>query len=132
MDLIQVEAVYSRLIDEEISGCAAAIDKTSGGSAGARAMIDTITRSFEKNPGKARIKSREILSGGPVAREQRHAGLRRLARLVADLLPPSTALNRSDVLLMTWMEGAEGLTRDRVVDVVMLLFDATAHHISST
>jgi len=43
-------AVYSRLIDEEISGCAAAIDKTNGGSEGARAMIDTITRSFEKNP----------------------------------------------------------------------------------
>src|SRR6185295_822750 len=127
-------AVYSRLIDEEISGCAAAIDKTNGGSEGARAMIDTITRSFEKSPGKARIKSREVLSGGPVAREQRQAGLRRLAELVADLLPPSTALNRSDVLLlglsivaaadellMTWMDSAEGLTRDRVVDVVMLL-----------
>jgi AcrR family transcriptional regulator len=138
-------AVYSRLIDEEISGCAAAIDKTNGGSEGARAMIDTITRSFEKNPGKARIKSREILSGGPVAREQRHAGLRRLAQLVADLLPPSTALNSGDALLlglgivaaadeflMTWMDGAEGLTRDRVVDTVTLLFDATAHHISST
>jgi len=138
-------AVYSRLIDEEISGCAAAIDKTGGGSEGARAMIDTITRSYEKNPGKARIKSREILSGGPVAREQRHTGLRRLAQLVADLLPPSPSLNRSDVLLlglgivaaadellMTWMDSAEGLTRDRVVDVVMLLYDATAHHISST
>ena len=138
-------AAYSRLIDEEISGCAAAIDKTNGGSEGARAMIDTITRSFEKNPGKARIKSREILSGGPVAREQRHAGLRRLAQLVADLLPPSRALNSGDALLlglgivaaadeflMTWMDGAEGLTRDRVVDTVTLLFDATAHHISST
>jgi AcrR family transcriptional regulator len=138
-------AVYSRLIDEEISGCAAAIDKTSGGSEGARAMIDTITRSFEKNPGKARIKSREVLSGGPVARKQRQAGLRRLAQLVADLLPPSTELNRSDVLLLglsivaaadelllTWIDGAEGLTRDRVVDVVTLLFDATAHQISST
>jgi hypothetical protein len=138
-------AVYSRLIDEEISGCAAAIDKTSGGSEGARAMINTITRSFEKNPGKARIKSREVLSGGPVAHEQRRAGLRRLAQLVADLLPPSTAVNSSDALLlglsivaaadellMTWMDGAEGLTRDRVVDVVTLLFDATAHQISST
>ena len=137
-------AVYSRLIDDEISGCAA-IDKTNGGSEGARAMIDTITRSYEKNPGKARIKSREVLSGGPVARDQRRAGLRRLAQLVADLLPPSTALNRSDVLLlglgivaaadellMTWMDSAVGLTRDRVVDVVMLMFDATAHHISST
>ena len=137
-------AVYSRLVDEEVSGCAAAIDKTSGGSEGARAMIDAITRSYEKNPGKARIKSREVLSGGPVAHEQRRAGLRRLAQLVADLLPPGTALNRSDVLLlgfgivaaadellMTWMDGAEGLTRDRVVDVVMLMFDATAHHIGS-
>src|SRR5246500_956216 len=137
-------AVYSRLIDEEISGCAAAIDQTNGGSEGARAMIDTITRSYEKNHLKARIKSREVLSGGPVAREQRRAGLRRLAQLVADLLPPSTAVNRSDVLLlglgivaaadellMTWMDGAEGLTRDRVVDVVMLMFDATAQHISS-
>ena len=137
-------AVYSRLIDEEVSGCAAAIDKTSGGSEGARAMIETITRSFEKNPAKARIKSREILGGGPVAHEQRRAGLRRLAQLVADLLPPSTALNPSDVLLLglgivaaadelllTRMDGAEGLTRSRVVDVVMQLFDATASHISS-
>src|SRR6202008_4695525 len=100
--------------------------------------------SLEETPGKARIKSREVLSGGPVAREQRQAGLRRLAQLVADLLPPTPALNRSDVLLlglsivaaadellMTWIDGAEGLTRDRVVDVVTLLFDATAHHMSA-
>src|ERR1700752_823804 len=87
-------AVYSRLIDEEIAGCTAAIDKTNGGAEGARALIDTITRSYAKNPGKARIKSREILSGGPVAHEQRRAGLRRLAQLVADLLPASTAVNR--------------------------------------
>src|SRR5258708_22930544 len=89
-------AVYSRLIDEEISGCAAAIDKTSGGSEGARAMIDTITRSFEKNPGKARIKSREGLSGGPVARAQRQAGLPPLAPPAADPPPPRTALSRTD------------------------------------
>jgi AcrR family transcriptional regulator len=138
-------AVYSRLIDEEVSGCAAAIAKTNGGMEGARAMIDTITRSLETNPGQARIKSREVISGGPVAREQRRAGLRRLAQLVADLLPPSTALSHSDVLLLglsivaaadellrTWMDSAEGLTRDRVVDVVTLLFEATAHQISST
>lgn len=137
-------AVYSRLIDEEISASAAAIAKSSGGSEGARAMIDTITRSYEKDPVKARIKSREVLSGGPVAREQRRTGLRRLAQLVADLLPSSTALNSSDALLlglgivaasdellMTWMDGAEGLTRDRVVDLVMLLFDAAARHIGS-
>ena len=55
-----------------------------------------------------------------------------------------TALNSSDVLLlglgivaaadellMTWMDGTEGLTRERVVDVATLLFDATAHHIGS-
>ena len=138
-------AVYSRLIDEEVSGCTAAIDKTNGGSEGAHAMIDTITRSYEKNPHQARIKSREVLSGGPVAREQRRAGLRRLAQLVADLLPSSTTLKQGDVLLlglgivaaadellMTWMDSPEGMTRDCVVDVVMLMFDAIAHHISST
>jgi AcrR family transcriptional regulator len=138
-------AVYARLIDQEIAACAAAIDKTNGGTAGARAMIDTLTRSFEKNPGQARIKSREVLSGGPVAHEQRRAGLRRLSQLVAGLLPPSSALNSSEVhmlafgivaaadeFLMTWMDGAERLTRDDVVHLVMLMFDATAHHISST
>ncbi len=138
-------AVYARLIDEEIAACAAAIDKTSGGTEGARAMIDTLTRSFEKNPGQARIKSREVLSGGPFAHEQRRAGLRRLAQLVAGLLPPTSALNSSDVhmlafgivaaadeFLMTWMDGAEGLTRDDVVELVMLMFDAIAHRISST
>jgi AcrR family transcriptional regulator len=137
-------AVYSRLIDEEISGCAAAIAKTSGGTQGARAMIDTITRSLQENPGHARIKSREVLSGGPITREQRRAGLGRLAQLVADLLPPSTALNPSDVhllglgivaaadeLLRTWIDSPEGLTRDRIVDVITLLFDATARHIST-
>src|ERR1700753_2871115 len=36
-------AVYSRLIDEEISGCAAAIDKTHGGSGGGPRRIDTVT-----------------------------------------------------------------------------------------
>jgi hypothetical protein len=37
----------------------------------------------------------------------------------------------ADEFLMTWMDGAEGLTRDRVVHLVMLMFDATAHHIST-
>lgn len=135
-------AVYARLIDEEISSCVAAIDATSGGSKGARAMIETITRALEEDPGKARIKSREVLSGGPVAHEQHRAGLHRLAQLVADLLPPSTAVKASDALLlglgivaaadqllMNWMDGADALTRDRVVHVVMLLFDATAEHV---
>jgi hypothetical protein len=30
------------------------------------------------------------------------------------------------------MDSAEELTRDRVIDLVTLMFDATAHHISST
>src|ERR1700752_4027069 len=58
-------AVYTRLIDEEIAACAAAIDKTSGGTEGARALIAPLSRLFEKNPAQARIKSREVLSGGP-------------------------------------------------------------------
>jgi hypothetical protein len=37
----------------------------------------------------------------------------------------------ADEFLMAWMDGAEGLTRDDVVDLVMLMFDAIAHRISS-
>jgi AcrR family transcriptional regulator len=138
-------AVYARLIDEEISAGRAAIEKTSGGSEGARAMIDTLTRSLDGNPGRARIKLREIIGGGPVAREQRRVGHRQLAQLVADLLPPSSAPNGGDALLLglgivaaadeyllTWIDGGQGLTRDRVIDLVTLMFDATAHQISST
>jgi hypothetical protein len=33
---------------------------------------------------------------------------------------------------MTCMDSPEELTRDRLVNVVMVLFDATAHHISAT
>src|SRR5258705_11988338 len=73
-------AVYARLIDEEIAACAVAIDKTSGGTEGARAMIETLTPSFERNPGQARIKAREGLSGGPFAHDRRRAGLRSLSR----------------------------------------------------
>ena len=45
--------------EELISGrvLAAAIDATTGGSEGNRAMIDTLTRSLDSNPGRARIKS---------------------------------------------------------------------------
>jgi AcrR family transcriptional regulator len=93
-------AVYSRLIDEEISGCAAAIDKDERRIGGCP-RDDRHDHAFiRKKHRLARIKAREVLSGGPVAREQRRAGLRRLAQLVADLLPPSTALKRSDVLLL--------------------------------
>ncbi|MEV5837804.1 TetR/AcrR family transcriptional regulator [Nocardia sp. NPDC052112] len=138
-------AVYARLIDEEIAACRSAIAKTSGASEGARAMIDTLTRSLERNPGRARVKLREVLSGGPVTRRRRQDGLHQLAQLVADLLPQNSTLSRTDVLLLglatvaaadelllTWIEGEQGLTRGAVVDLVMLMFDAIAQRMSSS
>ena len=107
-------------------------------------MIDTITRSYEKNPGKARIKSARSSAADPLpaSNDGRGFAARRAGRR-----PPASEYSAqpkrctpawpqyvaaADELLMTWMDSAEGLTRDGVVDVVMLLFDATAHHISST
>ncbi|MEU7769391.1 TetR/AcrR family transcriptional regulator [Nocardia sp. NPDC049190] len=137
-------AVYAQLIDEEIAACRAAIANTTGASAGARAMIDALTRSLDKNPARGRIKLREILSGGPVALRQRQDGLHQLAQLVADLLPTRSALSRNEVLLLglaivaaadelllAWIDGEQGLTRGAVVDLVMLVFDAIAHRMSS-
>ncbi|MEU7768678.1 TetR/AcrR family transcriptional regulator [Nocardia sp. NPDC049190] len=137
-------AVYTRLIDEEVVACRAAIANASGASEGARAMIDTLTRSLDGNPGRARVKLREILSGGPVSRQQRQAGLHRLAQLVADLLPPNSTRSKTDThllglaivaaadeLLLAWMDGEQGLTRSTVVDLVMLMFDAVAQRMSS-
>ncbi|MEU7632977.1 TetR/AcrR family transcriptional regulator [Nocardia sp. NPDC049220] len=137
-------AAYTRLIDEEVAACRAAIANASGASESAHAMIDTLTRSLDGNPGRARVKLREILSGGPVSRQQRQAGLHRLAQLVADLLPANSTESKSDThllglaivaasdeLLLAWMDGEQGLSRSAVVDLVMLMFDAVAQRMSS-
>jgi AcrR family transcriptional regulator len=43
-------AVYAQLINEEVDSCRAAIEATRGGSEGARAMIETLSRSLEGAP----------------------------------------------------------------------------------
>jgi AcrR family transcriptional regulator len=136
-------AVYVRLIDEELTACRAAIDAATGPSAKARAMIDTLTRSLEGNPGRARIKLREVVSGGPESREQRKSGLRKLSQLVADLLPEADAVDdrerlflglgvvaAADAYALAWLDGELDVSRQDVVDHVMLLFDAIAARIT--
>jgi AcrR family transcriptional regulator len=136
-------AVYERLIDEELTACRAAIDAATGPSAKARAMIDTLTRSLEGNPGRARIKLREVVSGGPESREQRKSGLRTLSQLVADLLPEADAVDdrerlflglgvvaAADAYALAWLDGELDVSRQDVVDHVMLLFDAIAARIT--
>jgi AcrR family transcriptional regulator len=136
-------AVYERLIDEELTACRAAIDAATGPSAKARAMIDTLTRSLEGNPGRARIKLREVVSGGPESREQRKSGLRKLSQLVADLLPEADAVDdrerlflglgvvaAADAYALAWLDGELDVSRQDVVDHVMLLFDAIAARIT--
>jgi hypothetical protein len=93
-------AVYARLIDEEIAGCGAAIAAAGGSTSdGAGAMIDALTRSLGGNPGRARIKLREVLSAGPISRAQRQMGAAELAGLVAELLPPDSGWDRLLVAL---------------------------------
>jgi AcrR family transcriptional regulator len=132
-------AVYDRLIDEEVAACRAAIDETSGGSEGSRAMITTIADFLQDDPHRSRIHLCEVLSGGPVSREQRRKGFYRLAQLVADLLPATPrgdsqqrlmlgvgVVAATDEYLRAWLYYQESITRDDVIDLVMLVFDSVA------
>ena len=138
-------AVYDRLIDEELTACRAAIAATSGGSEGARAMITTIAGLLEKDPYRARIHLREVLSGGPVSRGLRRKGFDRLAQLLADLLPdtPGTddrqrvllslgVVAAADEYLLMWLDDPPSMTRDDVIDLVMLIFDSVAMAFASS
>lgn len=138
-------AVYQRLLEEEVAVCRAAIEATSGGSAGARAMIDKLTRSLAGNPGRARIKLREVLSGGPISRAQRQDGLYKLGQLVADLFPDAPTVKSRDRLLLgvgvvaaadelmrAWIDGKQKVSRRQVVDLVMLTFDSIADRLRSS
>jgi AcrR family transcriptional regulator len=132
-------AAYDQLIDEEVSACRVAIDATAGASEGARAMIDAIGRLLEGNPGHARIKLREVFSGGPMVRVQRQEGLRKLAQLVADLLPEADGVDdrdrlllgvgvvaAADAYLLAWLDGELDVSRQDVVDLVTQVFDSVA------
>ena len=113
-------AVYDQIVDEEVAGCRAAIDATPGGSEGGRAMVDAMARSLEADPGRARIKLREVISGGPRARQQRQVGFHKFAALVAELLPPAGPdkaqeqqllavgiVAATNELLMAWLDGEQ-------------------------
>jgi AcrR family transcriptional regulator len=132
-------AAYDQLITEEVSVCRAAIDATHGASQGARAMIDSISRGLEGNPGHARIKLREVFSGGPLVQAQRQVGLRRLAQLVAELLPTDAGTDdrqrlllgvgivaAADAYLLAWLDGQLHVSREDVVDLVTQVFDSVA------
>ena len=136
-------AVYDQIVDEEVAGCRAAINATRGGSEGARAMVDAMASSLKGDPGRARIKLREVISGGPLARQQRQVGFHKFAALVAELLPtagPEKAQEQqllaagivaaTNELLMAWLDGEQGLTQVHVVDLVMTMFDAIADRLA--
>ncbi|GBG37400.1 TetR/AcrR family transcriptional regulator [Mycobacterium montefiorense] len=137
-------AAYDQLIDEEVSECRVAIDATIGASEGARAMIDAISRGLQGNPGHARIKLREVFSGGPMVQVQRREGLRKLAQLVADLLPAADGVDdrerlllgvgvvaAADAYLLAWLDGELGMSREGVVDLVAQVFDSIAGRFAS-
>jgi hypothetical protein len=128
-------AVYEQIVDEGVAGCRAAIEAAHGGSEGARALVDTLARSLEADPGRARIKLREVLSGGPLARRQRQVGFCKFAALVAELWPPVQPdkpqerlllavgiVAATNGLMIAWLDGEQGMTRGDVVDLVMTMF----------
>jgi len=102
-------------------------------------MIDAIADLLENDPYRARIHLCEVLSGGPVSGEQRRKGFYKLAQLVADLLPATPGddsrqrlvlgvgvVAAADECLRAWLDDREGMTRNDVVDLVMLVFDSVA------
>jgi AcrR family transcriptional regulator len=132
-------AVYDQLIDKELAECQTAIAATPGGTAGARAMIDAITRGFVADPGRGRIKLREVLSAGPVSQARRQTRHYELGKAVADLLPATQTVSAQDrlwlglgivaaaeELMLAWLDGERRLSRRRVVDLVTLAFDSLA------
>jgi AcrR family transcriptional regulator len=136
-------AVYDRIVDEEVARCRAAIDATPGGSEGGRALLDALASSLEGDPGRARIKLREVISGGPLARQQRQVGVYKFAALVAELLPPAQPdktqerlllaagiVAATNELMIAWLDGEQDLTRGDVVDLVMTMFDALADRLA--
>jgi AcrR family transcriptional regulator len=136
-------AVYDQVIDAELAACRAAIDATTGPSERPRAMIDAISRLLEDNPGHARIKLREVFSGGPIVQKQRQEGLRQLAQLVADLLPEADGVDdrhrllvgvgvvaAADAYLLAWLDGELDVSRQDVVDLVTQVFDSVAARIT--
>ena len=136
-------AVYDQIVDEELARCRAAIDATPGGSEGGRALVDALASSLEGDPGRARIKLREVISGGPLARQQRQVGVYKFAALVAELLPPvrpdkaqeqlllaAGIVAATNELMIAWLDGEQGMTRADVVDLVMTMFDAIADRLA--
>jgi hypothetical protein len=78
-------------------------------------------------------------------RKRRREGLQKLSQLVADLLPEADSVNdrdrlllgvgvvaASDAYLLAWLDGGVNLSRQDVVDLVMLVFDSVAARITAT
>lgn len=138
-------AVHDQIVDEELAVSRAAIAGTNGGVAGARAMIDALSRMMRDDPAMARVKLREVVSGGPVARQRRQQGFYRLAALVAELLPPVPPDSDVDPLLLAvgivaaanelligWLDGERDISGKGVVEVVTLMFEAVAGRLAAS
>jgi AcrR family transcriptional regulator len=135
-------AVYDQIIDEEVTLCRAAIDAADSPSAGARAMIDALGRYAQGNPARMRVKLLEAPGGGPVTSRHRQVGQRRLAELVAGLLPrPGRGpdpfpvaigiVAAANELLLAWLSGEPGFNREQVVTLVAFMFDAVADQMTA-
>jgi hypothetical protein len=108
-------------------------------------MIDRITRTFAADPGRGRIKLREVLSGGPISQSRRQIRHYEVGKLVADLLPATQVVGAHDRLLLglgvvaaaeelmlAWLDGGRRLSRRRVVDLVALIFESLAIRLTAS
>lgn len=135
-------AVHARIVEEELVACRE-VTAATGGSATdrARAVLEVMMRSLDRDRGRARIKLHEVLSAGPASRAQRRKDMDAMAAIVADLLPGGAKRSRQLIavslvaatyeLANAWLDGERGLSRKGVVDLVMMLFESVSEHVSS-
>ncbi|MEU9380646.1 TetR/AcrR family transcriptional regulator [Streptomyces sp. NPDC048279] len=135
--------VLDQIFDDEVRLCEAAVESADDPAGASRAMISALVTSLEADPRRARIKLREAISAGPVVYASRDRGLRRLATLVASLLPAPVGggpdpqlvalglVAAANELLTNLFYGnapgnAQAMTRDDVVEIAVFMFQGAA------
>ncbi|GGM84779.1 hypothetical protein GCM10012275_64380 [Longimycelium tulufanense] len=129
--------------DELVAAVVAAPDPAASWGEQIRSAIRAVTEVPAHDPRKARVKLIEVIGAGPCAEERRQRGLRAFADLLLAWLPPAAVQRGIDPdtlavglvaaaneLFVGWIGGHLDLDRERLVEHIALLIEATANQIA--
>ncbi|GAA1419654.1 TetR/AcrR family transcriptional regulator [Catellatospora coxensis] len=130
-------AVHDRILDQELTACRTALDGPGTPAQRVRAMLGTLMDLLAEDPGRARIKMREVTGAGPVSLAHRRQGVSAFAELICELLPPPAAGGEPDrfflavglvaavyELMTSWVDGEPDLNPKKICDLGTMLFEA--------